>query len=317
MRKLILLSLLFCAVLVACNDDDVAEVTSAGKSSKRVKQITGENHVWGKYRIDFSYDDNGNLKKAWRLEPETGDTVGMIDVSYDLNYYKLSIIDYVQGMDEETMARIKRMYPDTWQDSVREALTNQTLCSVEWKDGKLVKKINRPRKNMGSGEDYDPQYVQVTSHTYMAERSNGKPTVVRCYDDVYGAGEENSNFQRTLSKYEFAYEEGVPVNGVCYFPDTYSETSWRKVGEMSFNTYAGIVTGVESEDYWMRRGKNKVVVAEPGKNYTYTLDEEGLAVRLETSDGETAVYEYEQGSGNFYELFVTPLEQVFEKVWVR
>ena len=151
----------------------------------------------------------------------------------------------------------------------------------------------------------------------MTERSNGKPTVIRCYDDVYGVGAENSKFQRTLSKYEFTYEEGAPVSGIRYFPDTDSETSWRKVCEMSFNTYAGIVTGVESDVYRMRRSRNKVVVAEPGKNYIYTLNEEGLAVRLETSDGETAVYEYEQGNGNFYELFVTPLEQVFEKVWVR
>lgn len=64
-----------------------------------IKQITGENSVWGKYRLNFTYDKEGNFLKAWRLNAETGDTTGVITVDYDLNYHFLSIIDYVSQLD--------------------------------------------------------------------------------------------------------------------------------------------------------------------------------------------------------------------------
>ena len=123
--------------------------------------------------------------------------------------------------------------------------------------------------------------------------------------------------ERSIGKYEFDYNGGELVSGVRYLVDTYSPDNWRKVSELNFSSWSGVVTGVESDTYRMRRSKNQVAVAEPGKTYTYTLDEEGVAVRMEASDGETAVYEYEAGSGNFYDLFAMPLERVQGKVWVR
>lgn len=320
MRKLILLSLMFCVALAACQDDDATDPMGyAGRSSKRVKRITGENSVWGKYRLEFHYRSNGTLKEGVRLNPETGDTTGVIKVSYDLNSFLLSIVDYVAGIDADSVAMLKKMYPDTWKDTLRAHRTEQTLCSVELKEGKLTKKFSRPRRDPGSGKGYNPKYVQVISNTQMPELADGKLVVVRCYDNVFGSGADNANnvSERTVSKYEFAYDGGVLVSGKRYFPDTDSETSWRKVNEMSFSSYSGIVTGVESDTYRMRRSTNLVVVAEPGKTLTYTLDEDGVAVSLETSDGETAAFEYEAGSGNFYELFAMPLERVLGKVWVR
>lgn len=309
---------MFCVALVACHEDDTTDpVGYAGRSSKRVKRITGENSVWGKYRLEFNYGSNGTLKNGVRLDEETGDTTGVIKVSYDLDYYLLSIVDYVPGIDADSVAVLKKMYPDTWTDTLRTHRTEQTLCSVELKEGKLTKKFSRPRRDPGSGKKYNPKYVQVISNTQMPELADGKPVVIRCFDNVFGSGADNVNSERTVSKYEFTYEGGELVSGERYFPDTHSETSWRKVSEMSFSCYSGIVTGVESDTYKMRRSTNRVVVAEPGKTLTYTLDEEGVAIRLETSDGETAAFEYEAGSGNFYELFAMPLERVLGKVWVR
>ena len=84
-----------------------------------------------------------------------------------------------------------------------------------------------------------------------------------------------------------------------WFLPSYSVTSWTKLDEISFSFYSGVLTGVDNATYKMRRSSKKVVIAEPGKNTTYTLNDEGLAIRIESTDGETATIEYEDGSGNF------------------
>lgn len=322
MKRFILLSLLFCAVLAACQDDeqaDVADAYAGGGVSKRVKRITGENNIWGKYRLDFSYNSDGTLRQAWRFDAGTDDTTGTIKVAYDLDAYTLSIVDYVPKISPDSIATLKIKYPDTWKDTLRTTLKEQLLCSVELKNGELTKTFNRPRAYLANGTAYSGDYVKVSSTTQMPDLKDGRPVVVRFIDYDYPVGGNNTMgwAKRSIGKYEFAYNGGELVSGVRYLADTYSPDNWRKTGELSFSSWSGVVTGVESDTYRMRRSKNQVVVAEPGKNYTYTLDEEGTAVRMETSDGETAVYEYEAGSGNFYELFAMPLERVQGKVWVR
>ena len=83
--RTILLLLIFCTTFIACQDDDNETISFEKGAKKRVKQITGENSVWGKYRLNFTYDKEGNFLKAWRLNAETGDTTGVITVDYDLN----------------------------------------------------------------------------------------------------------------------------------------------------------------------------------------------------------------------------------------
>lgn len=318
MRKLMIISLMLCVALAACHEDHDTDAPGyAGRSSKRIKRITGENSVWGKYRLVFNYESDGTLKEGWRMDAETGDTTGTVRVSYDADYYLLSFVDYVPGVDADSAAILKEMYPDTWADTLLARRTEQVLCSVEQRGDRQTKSFNRPRRDVGSGKEYDPTYVRISYSTQIADLSNGKPMVIRSLDYVYGSGADNDVSERTVNKYEFAYEGSDLVSGSHYFPDLYSETGWRKAGEISFTSYSGIVTGVESDMYKMRRSTNRVAVAEPGKTLTYTLDEEGLAVRLETSDGENATFEYEAGSGNFYELFAMPLERVLGKVWVR
>lgn len=85
--RTILLLLIFCTTFIACQDDDNETISFEKGAKKRVKQITGENSVWGKYRLNFTYDKEGNFLKAWRLNAETGDTTGVITVDYDLNYH--------------------------------------------------------------------------------------------------------------------------------------------------------------------------------------------------------------------------------------
>ena len=67
----------------------------------------------------------------------------------------------------------------------------------------------------------------------------------------------------------------------------------------------------------MRRDSKQAVIALPGENITYTLNEEGLAIKMETTTGESATIEYETGSGNFSELYATPLDRALGKVWVK
>lgn len=314
--RIILFSLILCMAFVACQDDDDGITTSyAGSASKRIKRITGENSTWGKYRLDFAYESDGTLKEAWRLDAETGDTTGVIKVSYDVNYHLLSITDYVYTLSSENIQKMKEMYPDTWQDSLKSYRNDQLLCSVELKDGGMTKILNRPRRHVNDANVVD--YVKVLASTQYFEKRDDKPAVIRCMDRKYREGAESYIGDRSVSKYEFIYDNGDLTTGIYYVPDAYSETSWREVNRIDFSLYSGIVTGVDSETYKMRRGGNKVVVAEPGKTLTYELDSEGCAVSLQGSDGETATFEYESGSGNFYELFAMPLDQVLGKVWIR
>ena len=132
--RTILLLLIFCTTFIACQDDDNETISFEKGAKKRVKQITGENSVWGKYRLNFTYDKEGNFLKAWRLNAETGDTTGVITVDYDLNYHFLSIIDYVSQLDPARIPEYQQKYPNDWQDSVKSYHSEQLLCSVKLED---------------------------------------------------------------------------------------------------------------------------------------------------------------------------------------
>ena len=284
MKKSILLLLaVFVVLFAACddNDGDAGLTSYAGKADRRIKSITGENNVWGKYRLDFSYMEDGRLKEGWRTDAETGDTTGAVTVRYDVDYFILTVTDYVPGVDEKTAETLKEMYPDTYLDTLRARRQDMTLFSIELKDGEFTKKLYRPRRNVGSGSSYAVTYVHVADYIQMV-RTNGEITGV-----------------------------------VRYLPDFYVAGTWKKADELFLSHYNGVLTGVESDTYKMRHGAGKAVVAEPGRTQTYTLGSDGLATKMETSDGETAAFEYEAGSGNFYEVFTLPLERVLGKVWIR
>lgn len=323
MRKLILLSLMFCAAFVACSDDDDSDAPAYAGSgvNQRVKRISGEYSAWGKFQLEFSYENDGRLKEGWRVNPETGDTTGRVTVEYDLDVHTITFQDYLSGLDAETIARLKKMYPDTYQDTVLAKRNVQTLCSVEMdEEGNMTKNVSRPRRDVGgngSGDAYVTDYMKVSKQKQIPESANGNLTVIRCFDDEYGTGGNNNVATRTVSKYEFSYDGSVLLDGMRYFPDAYSETGWREVLRFDFESYSGVVVDVDSETYRMRRSKNRVVVAEPGVNYTYTLNDDGLAVSLEMSTGDRFTFEYESGQGNFYELYAMPLDRVLGKVWVR
>ena len=96
MKKSILLLLaVFVVLFAACddNDGDAGLTSYAGKADRRIKSITGENNVWGKYRLDFSYMEDGRLKEGWRTDAETGDTTGAVTVRYDVDYFILTVTD--------------------------------------------------------------------------------------------------------------------------------------------------------------------------------------------------------------------------------
>ena len=118
MKKSILLLLaVFVVLFAACddNDGDAGLTSYAGKADRRIKSITGENNVWGKYRLDFSYMEDGRLKEGWRTDAETGDTTGAVTVRYDVDYFILTVTDYVPGVDEKTAETLKEMYRiHTW-----------------------------------------------------------------------------------------------------------------------------------------------------------------------------------------------------------
>lgn len=320
--RLFLLPLVCLLAFSACKDDDDNQGGNFVNTNKmRVKRIEGENTRWGKYVWEFSYRTDGRLESAVRLDPNVTnrrDTVGMMFVEYDVDFHKFTVYDRVMRIDLDSINKLKELYPDTYQDTLLQRRTSVTLYSTQLENGQFVAHTNRPRRSNGSGSMYNPQYVNVSAQTQMLEvNEDGQPLVIRCYDDVYGAGGENGKYERTVCKYEFLYEGKEMVSGISYRPDSYSESSWTKLKDLSFSYYSGILVSVDSDFCKMRRSGDKVVVAEPGRNITYTLNAEGLAVKLETTDGDTAVISYEEGPGNFAELYATPLDRALGKVWVK
>ena len=321
LKRIIMLSLLLVTTLIACNDDDNngnGGLYNSGSNS-RVKRIVGENDHWGKYELQFNYRADGRLDYVWRFsDDERRDTLGRFTVEYDVNYYKFEVLDYVLRIAPDSVSVLKELYPSSWEDTLCERRREQTLYSAELSEGKLVTNTYRERRGNSEGILFAPEYINVSSQTLMVENSeNGGPLVIRCYEDVYGKGSENTLYDRTVLKYEFEYSGDELISVVQYIPDSYSETSWTKYGEFSCSNYAGILTGVDNDTYKMRRDSKQAVVALPGENITYTLNDEGLAVKMETTTGETAVIEYEAGSGNFSELYATPLDRALGKVWVK
>lgn len=302
----------------SCNDEDdkISEESSANTNPLRVKRITGESQTWGAYELQFHYYPDGRLEQVWRYSnipyTETRDTMGAFTVKYDGKGYDFKVEDYVVTIKQDSADRLKALYPETYADTIKSMLKKRTLYTAALAEGSYKKTVCRPPLSVWG------DYINLTGQTQMVEKdANGNPLIIRCYDDVYKMGGDNGKYDRTVHKYELLYVGKELVEATVYTPDAYSETSWIGVWKIAFNHYSGALIGVESDSYKMRRSANTVVVANPGVNTTYTLNEYGLAVRMENTDGENAVIEYEQGSGNFSELYALPLDRVLGKVWIK
>lgn len=290
----------------SCNDDENNSGVEGNGiytngSPMRVKRIVGENQNWGQYELQFHYRPDGLLEQVWRFGnipyTETRDTMGGFSVEYDVDYHFFQVIDYVLNIKEDSINVLKALYPEHIADTIKSRLWNRVLFTSILSEGSYAVTKARPPK------DVYGDYINVSAQTLMVEnREDGKPLVIRCYDDVPGIGGDNSEYERTVHKYEFSYAGDELVEATVYTPDSYSETSWRRLWKLAFCHYSGVLTGVESDSYKMRRSGNTVVVAEPGINTTYTLNDYGLAVKVENTDGETATIEYENGSGNLSDL---------------
>lgn len=305
----------------SCNDDENNSGVEgngiyANGSPLRVKRIVGKNQNWGQYELQFHYRPDGLLEQVWRFGnipyTETRDTMGGFTVEYDVDYHYFEVIDYVLTIKEDSINKLKTLYPEHIADTIKSRLWERTLFTSTLSEGAYsVTKCRPPLDVWGD-------YINVSAQTLMVEnREDGMPAVIRCYDDVPGIGGDNGEYERTVHKYEFSYTGDELVEATVYTPDSYSETSWRRLWELAFSHYSGVLTGVESDSYKMRRSGNTVVVAEPGINTTYTLNNYGLAVKMENTDGEMATIEYENGSGNFSDLYATPLDKILGKVWIK
>lgn len=308
-------------VLSACQNDDQGGKNS-GKIAVRIKRVVGENAFWGKYELLFDYRADGRLNNAWRLdrnkEHVIPDTVGSFTVEYDLNYHHFEINDYVLNIDADSLGKLQRLYPDTYEDSLRIRRVGRVRYSTLLEEGHFKIQKNRPRRVTGSGNHFNTNYINVSSQTQIPEyNAHDQLLVVRCYNDVFLNGADNSEYERTVTKYEFYYDGDEAVSGALYRPDSFNKDSWSKLGDFTLSRYSGILTGVDSDEYKMRRSSNRVVVAEPGRNVTYILNEQNLAVKMETTDGETAIIEYENGNGNFAELYATPVDRFLGKIWIQ
>lgn len=316
--KIWVLGLLIALLSLSCNNDDEEDNNAIyqNESPVRVKRIVGENKVWGKYELEFLYRPDGLLKQVWRFGDlpytDVRDTLGYFSVEYDVDYYKFDIVDYVLTIKKDSVDKLQNLYSEAIADTLKNRLRKKTLFSSSLSEGFYTVKRCRPPQDVWG------DYINISSQTQMVENDKaGKTLVVRCYNDVFGLGGDNGKYERTVNKYEFSYTGNEMTEGIVYYPDTYSETSWTESWKLNFTHYSGVLTGVDSDKYKMRRGGYKVVLAEPGKNTTYTLNEYGLAIEMENTDGEVATIEYENGSGNFSELYATPLDKILGKVWVK
>lgn len=155
MRKFIYL-LASCLLLCACQNDNEQDKNDSIGAKVRVKRIVGENEIWGKYEMLFNYHADGRLANACRLdrnkEDIIPDTVGSIVVVYDYNYYNLKLMDHVLNIDNDSVRYLKDLYPDSYEDTLRQRRIPRVAYSIEFKDDRFIMQRNRPRKKTGSGK---------------------------------------------------------------------------------------------------------------------------------------------------------------------
>ena len=303
----------------SCNDDEVGATEGSSVTNNnpfRVKRITGETQAWGTYELQFHYRPDGLLERVWRFSnlpyTETRDTMGTFEIEYDVDEHSFKVVDYVVTIQQDSAETLKLLYPETYADTIKGMLLKRTLYTTSLKEGIYSKITCRPPINVWG------EYINLTGQTQMVENdASGTPLIIRCYEDAYETGGDNGKYNRMVYKYELTYAGSDLVEATVFTPDSYSATSWTGVWKIAFSHYSGALIGVESDSYKMRRSGNTVVVAEPGVNTTYTLNEYGLAVKIENTDGEIANIDYEAGSGNFSDLYALPLDKILGKVWIK
>lgn len=323
MKRSLLFYMIILCLFDSCNESDTEYITAIDSEiPMRVKRIVGKNASWGDYELKFTYKEDGRLQEVVRYG--TADDIqkrniqGIFSVEYDLNYFHFTVKDRVLNIDSDSVARLASLYPDTYMDTLQHRQVNQVLYFTELKEGRYVAHLNKPRDNKGHGSKYNTNYYNVSATTQIVENGkNGRPLVIRCYNDRYYDYIDNNKYKRTVLKYEFQYDKNETVAVDIYKPDSYNDESWTKTENITFSYYSGVLIGAEGEHYKMRRSGNTVVIAEPGVNTTYRLNEYGLAEKMESTAGDVASIEYEKGIGNFSELYTTPLDRSLGKIWIK
>lgn len=322
MKKIIIILLaVFTAGLVSCKKDGKEGDTV--KNSYRVKRIAGNNAQWGSFELLFYYSGE-KLDSVWRrdMSQQEGrrDTLGRFSVSYDNTSTSLSIVDYVLNIDADSLAKLREAYPQSYSDSLRRRRVGRNLFSRSYihKDSYMTSSLYAPREDVGTGDEFNNRYKSVyTKRNLFEYDGEGRLVIHRRFVDAYAQDQQNTDYERSVDKFEYAYSGDRPIAASYYVQDSYNPESWRHIYECRYAYSGDQLTSIEAEGYsWVRSGSSLTITDAQGVTRC-TLDGNGNITAITYPDGSQISVEYEAGHGNVSQLLYPPDYELMGKALIK
>lgn len=283
-------------------------------SSKRVKTISGENDIWGKFEYHMNYDEDTNLLTSSYRTDEDQDTVGYITfTSYSDVSFMFSVYDVVINIHQDSISAIDDSLKTTigqgkytLKDSIYKYHSNSelrfsatTYIYTDRRPYKSVLKYYEPEEMASDAiEDFTSDYVNTFVLTENYEYNlDGRVIVNRRFDEHINDPADADDNEIFAYKEEAVYDDDKLV--YLTISDLTAGESFSAFQELDY-TYSGdnisSITGGGYSRTFTYSG-NTTTYVDNGETYTYTTNDDGLVTRIVYPNGNYMDFTYEDGTG--------------------
>lgn len=312
MRYLIYMFFLL-AVLGACSDNNEKNITPGQRQphAMRVKKITGYNEYWKEFTLEMSYVNNKVV--AIDRFSKTGRQMGDLNIKREQGKIHYELRDYVPSIDADSIARLDQALQGlhgagnyNLEDSIPLTSTRVMLLTLQTTEGVVMSQqftYYQPTTDFGTGSAFRPVYSTKNREAFVYEYGDkGSVQTCRILEDVMDP-ENAQSYTRTgyKAEYEFAGDE---VKGCAISQAGQYENNWNLLRNLTYNYAGNELVSITGDGYSLQRSNagGKLSVTENGVITNYTLNEQGLPVKIEEANGRVMNIEYEPGDGDF-EIF--------------
>lgn len=328
-KFLIILVVFVSCYAVSCNkttDSIGKEDTTPQLNSHRVKRIVTKGIGEEDYQILFNYDKTGMLTYAFRcgmkeevIQPDPiddtiilkpyikRDTLGYLSKGKNTAGNLFTISDYVINIDKDSVARLKAQYPESYLDTLKKRRTMRTRFQYTAAIKNDIEESFFPRTDFGVGMEFNNQYLKESKNVYLYEYDRENRLVVARYVNYkYNPNIKlNDKFDKITYKTEFSYSDKQLVTADLYKLAIDGVESWEKYDSYHYSYSNGELTNISGTNYNLTRSVDNITIVNNGITEIYTFNDDGYITKIEYSDGKLIEIEYEEGNGNFGNLYMT------------
>lgn len=310
--KYLIYTLVMLAGLWACSDDDNNSVPGQRQPhTMRVKKITGYNEHWKEFALEISYVNNKVV--AIDRYSKTGRQMGNLEIRRAPGKVTYTLRDYVPSIDADSIARLDQALTElygaghyTLEDSIPLTSTRILLLTLETTEGLVMSQqftYFQPTTDFGTGSAFRPIYATKNREAFVYEYGD-KSNIRTCriLEDVMDP-ENAQSYTRTGYKAEYDFV-GDAVKGCVISQAGQYENNWNLLRNLTYNYAGNELVSITGDGYSLQRSNagGKLTIVENGVSASYTLNEQGLPVKIEEANGRVMNIEYEAGDGDF-EIF--------------